>query len=138
MAGGLVIANAGEGGAGRSLIALRPGGKGDVTKTHLAWEDQKSFSYVPTLLASGDYLYAVNDKGFASCHVAKTGAEVWTHRLGSDMSASPVLIDGRVYAAGEAGAGYVCVAAPPAVKQFARNDRGDSVMCAPAVANKRV
>ena len=60
---------------GRSLIALRPGGKGDVTKTNLAWEDQKSFSYVPTLLASGDYLYCVNDDGFASCHVAKTGAE---------------------------------------------------------------
>ena len=138
MAGGLVIANAGEGGAGRSLLALRPDGKGDLTKTHLAWEDQKSFSYVPTLLASGDYIYAVTDKGFASCHQAKTGAEVWTHRLGGDVSASPVLIDGKVYAAGEDGEVYVFEATPMAFKPLATNSLGEGVMSTPAVANDRL
>jgi len=137
-AGGLVIANAGDGGGDLSLIALRPGGKGDVTKTHLAWEDQKSFSYVPTLLASGDYLYAVNDKGFASCHLAKTGAEVWTHRLNSEMSASPVLIDGKVYAAGEDGEVYVFEATPTAFKLLAKNSLGEGVMSTPAVAGNRL
>ncbi|HVS38380.1 MAG TPA: PQQ-binding-like beta-propeller repeat protein, partial [Gemmataceae bacterium] len=79
-AAGLVIANAGEGGKGRSLIAVKPG-QGDVTATNLVWGDEKSFSYVPTLLASGDSLFCVNDDGFASCHDAKTGEEKWTKRL---------------------------------------------------------
>ncbi len=137
-AGGLVIANAGEGGAGRHLVALRPGGKGDVTKTNLAWENDKSFSYVPTLLASGDYLYCVNDGGFASCHVAKTGEEVWTKRLGSQMTASPVLIDGKVYAAGEDGEVYVFEASPTAFKLLAKNSLGEGVISTPAVANNRL
>ena len=138
LAGGLVIANAGEGGKGRSLIALRPDGKGDVTKTHLAWEDQKTFSYVPTLLASGDYLYGVNDQGFATCHVAKTGVEVWRHRLGSAVSASPVLIDGKIYAVGEDGEAYVFEASPKAFKLLAKNSLGERVISTPAVANNRL
>jgi outer membrane protein assembly factor BamB len=138
MAGGLVIANAGEGGSGRSLLALRPDGKGDVTKTSLAWEDNKSFSYVPTLLASGDYLYAVTDKGFVSCHVAKTGAEVWKDRLGGEISASPVLIDGKVYAANEEGDVYVFEATPKAFKLLAKNSLGEDVTSTPAVANNRL
>jgi outer membrane protein assembly factor BamB len=142
LAGGLVIANAGEGGAGRrSLLALRPNGKGDVTNTHLVWEDHKSFSYVPTLLASGDYLYGVNDQGFATCNFAKTGAEVWTHRLsktGINISASPVLIDGKVYAASEEGDVYVFEATPTAFKLLAKNSLGEGVMSTPAVANNRL
>jgi outer membrane protein assembly factor BamB len=93
---------------------------------------------VPTLLASGDYLYAVNDKGFASCHLAKTGAEVWKNRLGGDMSASPVLIDGKVYAANEDGKVYVFEATPTAFKLLATNSLGEGVKSTPAVANNRL
>ena len=59
-----------------------------MTRTNLVWQDEKSYSYVPTLLASGDFLYCVNDDGFASCHVARTGDEKWTKRL-RDISARP-------------------------------------------------
>ncbi len=141
LANGLVIANAGEGGAGRSLLALRPDGKGDVTNTSLVWEDHKSFSYVPTLLASGDYLYGVNDQGFAACHLAKTGEEAWKARLsktGINVSASPVLIDGKVYAASEEGDVYVFEATPTAFKLLAKNSLGEGVMSTPAVANNRL
>jgi outer membrane protein assembly factor BamB len=140
LADGLVIANAGEGGSGRSLLALRPDGKGDVTKTNLVWEDHKSFSYVPTLLASGDYLYGVNDQGFATCNLAKTGAEVWRHRLspGINVSASPILIDGKVYAASEEGDVYVFEATPTAFKLLAKNSLGEDIMSTPAAANNRL
>ena len=137
-AAGLVIANAGEGGSGRHLIALRTDGKGDVTKTNLAWEDLKSFSYVPTLLASGDYLYSVNDQGFASCHQAKNGDEVWTKRLGSAVTASPVLIDGKVYAIGEDGEVYVFEATPKAFNLLGKSSLGEGVMSTPAEADNRL
>jgi outer membrane protein assembly factor BamB len=141
LADGLVIANAGEGGSGRSLLALRPDGKGDVTNTSLVWEDHKSFSYVPTLLASGDYLYGVNDQGFATCNLAKTGAEVWKHRVsptGINVSASPILIDGKVYAASEEGDVYVFEASPTAFKLLAKNSLGEDIISTPAVASNRL
>ena len=137
-AAGLVIANAGEGGQGRSLIALKPGGKGDVTKTNLVWKDEKSYSYVPTLLALGDYLYCVNDDGFASCHDAKTGDEKWTKRLGGHFSSSPVLIDGKVYAVNEDGDVYVFEANPKEYKLLAKNSVGEGVIASPAVSNSRL
>ncbi len=138
VAGGLIVANAGEGGAGRSLIVLKPGGKGDVTRTALVWKDEKSYSYVPTLLASGDYLYCVNDDGFASCHDAKTGAEAWTKRLGGHFSSSPVLIDGKIYATTETGDVYVFEANPKQYKPLAKNSLGEGVIASPAVANGRL
>jgi outer membrane protein assembly factor BamB len=136
-AAGLVIANAGEGGKGRSLVAVKPG-KGDVTRTNLVWNDEKSYSYVPTLLASGDYLYCVNDDGFASCHNAKTGEEAWTKRLGGQFFSSPVLIDGKIYAANMAGDVYVFEANPKEYKLLAKNSLGEGVVSTPAVANNRL
>jgi outer membrane protein assembly factor BamB len=138
LAGGLVIANAGEGGKGRNLVALRPGGKGDVTKTNLAWQDERSYSYVPTLLASGDHLYCVNDDGFASCHVAKTGEEVWTKRLNGKVTASPVLIDGKIYAINEDGDAYVFPASPKEYRLLATSSLGERVFSTPAVSNNRL
>jgi outer membrane protein assembly factor BamB len=138
LAGGLVIANAGEGGPGRSLIAVKPGGKGDVTKSNLVWNDEKSYSYVPTLLASGDFLYCVNDDGFASCHDPKTGDEKWTQRLGPHFSSSPVLIDGKIYAPREDGDVYVFEANPKEYKLLARNSLGEGVIASPAVSNSRL
>ena len=138
LADGLVIANAGEGGQGRSLIALRPGGKGDVTKTGLVWKNEKAFSYVPTLLAFGDSLYCVNDDGFASCHNARNGDEKWTKRLGGHFSSSPVLIDGKIYAANEDGDVFVFEANSREYKQLAINSLGEGVISSPAASNGRL
>jgi outer membrane protein assembly factor BamB len=137
-AGGLVIANAGEGGIGRNLVALRPGGKGDVTKTNLVWQDEKSYSYVPTLLASREYLFCVNDDGFASCHIAKTGEEVWKQRLNGKVTASPVLIDGKVYAINEVGDAFVFEASPKGYKLLGTSSLGEKVYSTPAVSNNRL
>ena len=137
IADGLVVANSGDGSGERNLIAVRLGGKGDVTATNLAWENRKVFPYVPCLLASGPYLFSVNDAGFAACHVAKTGREVWSTRLGSAMSASPILVDGKVYACGEDGTVYV-FAATDKFQLLATNNVGEPVMATPAVADGRL
>ena len=137
-AAGLVVANSGDGAGDRHLIAVRLGGKGDVTKTHLAWENRRDFPYVPTLLAAGSHLFSVNDTGTAACYDAATGREVWSKpRLLTGVSASPVLVDGKVYAAGEDG--KVCVfQADTAFKLLARNELGEPVMATPAVADGRL
>jgi outer membrane protein assembly factor BamB len=80
-----------------SLLAVRPGGKGDVTATHVAWETKRGAPLTPSPLLVGDELYFVSDNGIASCLDARTGAEHWRQRLGGNYSASPVYADGRIY-----------------------------------------
>ena len=80
-----------------SLLAIRPDGKGDVTKTHVAWKLSRGAPLTPSPILAGDELYIVSDNGIASCLDARTGAVHWQQRLGNSFSASPVLADGRIY-----------------------------------------
>ena len=137
----LVFVTSGTGGGDRRMLALKadsmPDNKGDITKTGLVWENQKSFPYVPTLLAQGDYLFFVHDKGLAGCYVAKTGEEVWNKRIDGNYTASPILIDGKVYACSEEGDVTVFAAAKD-FKLFAKNSLGEMIMASPAVANDQL
>jgi outer membrane protein assembly factor BamB len=66
---GLVFCSSGRAGP---TLAIRPGGSGDVTSTHLAWQTPKGSPYIPSPLLYGDYLYLVNDMtGIATCYAAK-------------------------------------------------------------------
>ncbi len=83
-------------------IALKAGGRGDVTKTHLVWTSRTS-SYVATPLLHDGHLYWIDDKGLAFCSDAATGREVYKERVreitsgGRPVYASPVVADGKVY-----------------------------------------
>src|SRR5262249_15792647 len=111
----------------------------DVTKTSLAWENRSDMPYVPCLLAKDGYLFGIQDNKvpLAQCHVAKTGELVWSERLAGKFSASPVLIDGKVYAINERG-GAVGFEAAPKYKLLAKNVMGEGVMATPAVADGRL
>lgn len=85
------------------LIAIKLGGKGDVTDSHIAWRVKRGAPSTPTPLLVGDELYFVSDKGIASCLNAKTGESYWMERLGGNFSASPVLANGRVLFMNETG-----------------------------------
>jgi outer membrane protein assembly factor BamB len=136
---GLVIVNSGDGLGARHTIAVRLGGKGDVSATNLAWQstNRRTLPYVPCFLARGNYLYSMGDKGLAVCRVARTGEEVWTHDFRKPVSSSPVFIDGKVYAACEDGTVYV-FAADTTFQLLARNTVGEPVSATPAVANGRL
>jgi outer membrane protein assembly factor BamB len=128
---GLIIANSGDGGGDRHTVAVKTGGTG------LGWEIKRTLPYVPTMLTWDKHLYYVNDKGFAGCMVAATGETVWTERLGGDVMASPILIDGKIYAIDEEGRVFVYAAAP-VFKLLARTPMGEPVMATPAVADNRL
>jgi outer membrane protein assembly factor BamB len=86
-----------------TLMAVRPDGSGDVTKTHVAWTLRRAAPLTPSPLIVGDEIYIVNDGGIASCLDAKTGDPLWQQRLGGEYSASPVFADGRIYFLNEEG-----------------------------------
>jgi outer membrane protein assembly factor BamB len=90
-----------------SLIAVRPDGEGDVTRSHIAWTLQRAAPLTPSPILVGDELYVVNDVGIATCLDARTGTVRWVQRLGGNYSASPVAADGRIYFLSEEGVATV-------------------------------
>jgi outer membrane protein assembly factor BamB len=134
---GLIFANSGDGKGDRATIALRLEDTEAGPKPTLAWEKKREVPYVPCMLAWGDHLYYVFDKGFAGCCSAKTGERIWYERLGGEVTASPVLIDGKVYAINEQGTVFV-FAASPTFQLLAKNAVGEWVRASPAVADNRL
>ena len=85
------------------LLAVKLGGQGDVTDSHIVWRIKRGAPSTPTPLLVGDELYFVADNGIASCVNAKTGENHWTERLEGNYSASPVFANGRVLFLNETG-----------------------------------
>lgn len=134
-AGGLVFCTTGFGKP--TLEAVKLGGKGDVTKTNVAWEDKKHVSMMPSMVARGGRLYVVTDGGIATCLDAKTGKVVWEERLAGSFSASPVLADGRLYVLSDAGETFVLKAGDE-FEQLARNPLKEAAQATPAVSGGRL
>ena len=93
------------------LMCIGADGQGDVTDSHVVWQNRQGATYVPSPLVADGLLYAVTDKGVMSCYEAATGEVHWKKRLGGDFSASPVLAGGHIYAVNESGTAFVIRAA---------------------------
>jgi outer membrane protein assembly factor BamB len=117
------------------LLAVRPDGHGDVTRTHVAWRLTRGVPNKPSVLLVGDLLFMTTDAGVASAVDAKTGAVVWTGRIGGTHSASPVYADGRVYFFSEDGK-VIVVEAGRSFRILAENQIGDGFMASPAIDGK--
>lgn len=100
-------------------VAIRTGGKGDVTRTHVLWSNNNS-TYIPTPVLHEGRLYFVSDAGFATCLDAKTGQLVYKERVpgasargqGKPFYASPVFANGNIYAVSRYGGTFVYPAKP--------------------------
>ena len=137
---GLIFAVSGDGGGDRHMVAIKADNSGDVTDTALVWEKKRGTSYVPMVLARGEHLFWVTDKeNLAVCVEAKTGKEVWNVRLGgrAAVTASPVMIDGKIYSVCEDGTVYV-FAAEKEFDLLAKNELKEAVYASPAIADGRL
>jgi outer membrane protein assembly factor BamB len=100
----------------QGTIAVRAGGKGDVTQTHVLWSSQNA-SYVPSPVVHQGHLFVVSDQGFATCLEAKTGKLIYKERLpglsgGKPFYASVVLANERLYAVSRRAGTFVLSATP--------------------------
>jgi hypothetical protein len=130
---GLFVGNGG-------LAAVRLGGKGDITRTHVAWRQTKGLPYVPSVLSYRQTLFAVRDGGILTSYDAASGEIKKQARLeGAEGTyyASPVAGDGKVFLVSEAGKASV-VSAKPEWELLASSDLGEKVLATPALAGGRV
>jgi len=118
-------------------LALRPGGRGDVTATHLAWRAVRGGPHVPSPVFYERRLYTVNDTGIATCLDAESGKLVWQKRIRDRFSASPLEAEGRLYCASESGVVYV-LATGEQFKVLAQNDLGSPILASPAALDGRL
>jgi outer membrane protein assembly factor BamB len=118
-------------------MAIRPGGRGDVTSTHVEWQARSGASYVPSILSYDGLLYMTNEVGVVTCADALTGEPVWRRRLGGVFFASPVAGDGKIYMVSETGETFV-LRAGRAPEVLARNDLGERFIASPAISGGRI
>jgi len=134
---GLVIVNTGWGHAG--ILAIKPTGKGDVTKTHVAWDIRPGTANAkkPSAVIVDGLMYMVSDKSaIATCVDPKTGKEVWKSRVGGkNHSASVLYAGGHIYFFSEEGVTTV-IKPGREFNKVAESKLGDGFMGTPAVAGK--
>ena len=119
------------------LWAIRTGGRGDVTDSHVAWKIRKGMPATPAPLLVDGLLTMVTDNGVGVCVEAKTGEIVWRERLGGNYLASPIYADGRLYFFNQQAVTTV-LAPGRQYKVLAVNALDGELKASPAVAGKAI
>lgn len=113
-------------------VAIMADGSGKV-----AWNNTTRI-YVPSMIAKDGHLYATSDSGMAICWNSATGEELWKERLGGDFFASPVMLDGKIYATNVRGLTYVFEANPNGFKLLAKSQLGFESYASPVICGNRL
>ena len=133
---GLIFCSSGRAGP---TLAIRPGGKGDVTRSHLTWSTERGSPFVPSPMLYNDQLYTVNDMAsIVTSFQAATGRLLWQGRLGvaqrEGFSASPVAVDGKVFFTNDQGETFV-LKAGPVFEVLQVNNLGEQTLASPALVD---
>jgi outer membrane protein assembly factor BamB len=133
---GLIFCASGRAGP---TLAIRPGGRGDVSDTHVAWKTTRGSPFVPSPVVYGDYLYQLNDmSSIITCLDARTGETVWQERLGrprrEGISASPVVVDDKLFVTNDDGQTFVLKTGPE-FELLHTNDIGARTLASPALVD---
>jgi outer membrane protein assembly factor BamB len=120
-----------------AIRAWRLGGRGDVSKTHLVWEQTKEVSKIPSFVYSAPYLFTLTENGMVQCLQGATGAIVWKQKLNGRFGASPVLAEKRIYFLSENGETTVLEAGAQ-FKVVAKNPLDEKCQASMAVSKKQL
>lgn len=118
-------------------MAIRLGGRGDITDSHVVWRVPTGAPYVSSVLLYRGRVYMSNGSGIVSAVDAATGERVWQERVGGVFSASPVAGDGKVYFVSESGE-TVVVAAEDTPRVLSRSLLEARFIASPAISGGRI
>lgn len=118
------------------MVAVKPGGTGDVTQTHVLWAQKKQLPYVPSPVLVNGHVFMVKDGGIVSGLDAKTGQPTKVERVFGvgGYYASPVSGDGKIYLVSQRGDVSV-ITAEPQWKELSHDKLGEEVFATPALAH---
>lgn len=133
--GGVIYASRGY--RSSPFMAIRTGGSGDVSSSHVVWRSPSGGPYISSLVYYDGLIYMMGDVGVLSVTDAASGERIFQERLGGIYTASPVAADGKVYLLSEDGETIV-LAAGRAPKVLARNTLSARQLASPAIAGGRL
>ena len=121
------------------VLAVRPGGRGDVSQTHIVWSERKGVPGVPSPLYYQGRVYTFLNGGIVFCRVAETGKLVYSGRMGvlGDYYSSPVAADDKVYIASAEGV-VIVLDAGEELKILARNQLESAILATPALVDGQI
>ncbi|MEP6668524.1 MAG: PQQ-binding-like beta-propeller repeat protein [Chthoniobacter sp.] len=118
------------------IWGIRVGGaQGDATASHVIWRQHTAVPDQSTPVVIGSRLYMVSSSGIASCLNTATGETLWKERISSDIAASPLAAEGRIYFCDARGQTTV-IAPADHFQVLAQNPLADGCMASPAVVGK--
>ncbi len=121
-------------------LAVKPGGKGDVTATHrLWWQNERPPQRIGSGLIVGKFIYVLNEPGIAWCMEVQTGEILWKHRLSDATSwSSMCYADGRIYINDMSGTTYVLEPAESECTVLAKNALGERMRASLAFSQGQI
>ena len=132
---GLLFINSGGNPGASHLLAVRHGGVGDLTDTHVVWTMTKDVPHESSPVLVGEFLYTLSDLGVLKCLEARTGKIVWSERLEGKYGASLLHADGRIYMSNKEGK-TTMIKPGPKFEKLAVNQLEGFLGASPAVAGK--
>jgi outer membrane protein assembly factor BamB len=118
-------------------VAIRPGGQGDVSNSHVVWRVPTGAPYIASLIHYQGLIYTAGELGVVTCLEATTGERVWQERVGGVFTASPVAADGRIYLVSETGE-TVVLKAGRTLEVLSRNKLEGHFVASPAISRGRI
>jgi outer membrane protein assembly factor BamB len=133
LAGGLVLLVS----PSSRLLALRPDGTGDVTKTCVAWASEENVPDIASPVSNGELVFTVTSAGLVTCFAAKDGKKIWEKQLDTEVQASPGIMGDRLFILGERGP-LVTLQAAGEFHELGRMELADKFVASPSFANGHV
>jgi outer membrane protein assembly factor BamB len=116
------------------LTAAQLGGAGDVTKTGAAWTTEENVPDIASPVSNGELVFTVTSSGIATCFGAGDGKKIWDKDLGTEVQASPGIMDDRLFILGQHGP-LVTLQAGRQFHEIGRTQLPDKFIASPAFAN---
>jgi len=133
LAGGLVLAVQPY----AQMVAIKPTGQGDVTKTHIAWKAEDGIPDICSPVSDGTHVYLLDTEGLITCYAVADGKKVYEHEIKESFRASPSLVGDKLYFLSHKGVMYI-VQAGSEYKELGKCELGEECFASPAFADGRI
>ncbi|MHC4726373.1 MAG: outer membrane protein assembly factor BamB family protein [Planctomycetota bacterium] len=120
-----------------SLFAIRSGGKGDVTKTHIVWNNDEWGPSICSPVSNGELVFLLSSDGLLGCYKNSDGTKLYEHDLRENFTASPSLVRNKLYLLTEEGVMFI-IQAGPEYKEFTKCELGEKCYATPAFVDGRI
>jgi outer membrane protein assembly factor BamB len=119
------------------LVAIRTDGRGDVTKTHIAWSNEDGGPDICSPVSNGELIFMLATEGLISCYKVADGTMLWEHDLREDFLASPSLVGDNMYLLSDKGVMFI-IKVGTEYKELAKCELGEDCSGSPAFADGRI